>query len=130
MTDVVDDSEIPDLLADFKYNYKEIIDDSNWSILEQPAPALCADRIDYTLRDMYEYGEMGLNEDFTVHSFRHTFSINCLKAGMKLHYLTQILGHEDPKTTKIYTTLLPHDLRDEVMKFFPFPLEKLLNDII
>ncbi|QOV11975.1 HD domain-containing protein [Viridibacillus arvi] len=58
--DVVDDSEIPDLLARFNYNYKEIIDDSNWSILEQPAPALCADRIDYTLRDMYEYGYISL----------------------------------------------------------------------
>ncbi len=25
-------------------------------MLEQPAPELCADRVDYTLRDMYQYG--------------------------------------------------------------------------
>ncbi|WP_242218512.1 HD domain-containing protein [Bacillus cereus group sp. BfR-BA-01380] len=59
--DVVDDSEIPNILSDFNYNYSEIIDDSNWSILEQPASALCADRIDYTLRDMYEYGYISLD---------------------------------------------------------------------
>lgn len=31
-------------------------------MLEQPAPELCADRIDYTLRDMYQYENITMEE--------------------------------------------------------------------
>ncbi|WP_435051761.1 SecY-interacting protein Syd [Bacillus pseudomycoides] len=48
-----------------------LFDDSKWTLLEQSAPDLCADRVDYTLRDMYEYGyiswkpiEKGVEFDF------------------------------------------------------------------
>jgi HD superfamily phosphohydrolase len=38
-------------------------------LLEQPAPELCADRVDYTLRDMYQYGHITLEsvQDFLDH---------------------------------------------------------------
>lgn len=72
----------------------------------------------------------GLGKDFTVHSFRHTFAVNCLKAGINEQYLMQMLGHEDPKTTSIYTKLIPQDLKEEVMKYYPFPFEDLLNEFI
>ncbi|NWQ40350.1 site-specific integrase [Bacillus sp. EB106-08-02-XG196] len=72
-----------------------------------------------------------INEShFTTHSFRHTFAVNCLKAGMKIHILSQVLGHRNPATTSIYTQLLPVDLRDEVMKKYPFPIEELLKEIM
>ena len=63
----------------------------------------------------------------TVHSFRHTFAINCLKAGVKEHHLTQMLGHRDPKTTMTYTKLRGEDLKAEINKKFPFHFENLLN---
>lgn len=51
------ESGIPQILSNYGYDYQSILfDDSKWSILEQPAPALCADRVDYTIRDMYRYG--------------------------------------------------------------------------
>ncbi|MEH6979544.1 HD domain-containing protein, partial [Bacillus pseudomycoides] len=54
---VIKNSEIPGILAKYDYNYEDILfDDSKWTLLEQSAPDLCADRVDYTLRDMYEYG--------------------------------------------------------------------------
>ncbi|WP_050980484.1 hypothetical protein [Alkalibacillus haloalkaliphilus] len=34
-------------------------------MLEQPAPELCADRVDYTLRDMTQYGQITLHEAHT-----------------------------------------------------------------
>lgn len=38
-------------------NYKDILlHHERWNILEKSAPKLCADRIDYTLRDMYNNG--------------------------------------------------------------------------
>lgn len=79
------------------------------------------------VRDLFD--NIHLDRDFTVHSLRHTFAVKCLKSGMKLQYLMQILGHEDPKTTAIYTQLLPLDLKEEVMKHYPFPFEKLLKEL-
>lgn len=84
--------------------------------------------IQYLVRGIFD--EIGLNKEFTVHSFRHTFAVGCLKKGMRVNYLMQILGHEDPQTTSIYTKLLPIDLKEQVMKHYPFPFEKLLNDLI
>ncbi|NOQ55207.1 MAG: HD domain-containing protein [Nanohaloarchaea archaeon] len=44
-------SEIPAILKKYNYDTNRILDDSNFSLLERPLPDLCADRIDYTLRD-------------------------------------------------------------------------------
>ncbi|TCD35250.1 HD domain-containing protein [Bacillus wiedmannii] len=64
---VVKNSEIPAILAKYGYNYEDILlDDSKWTLLERSAPELCADRVDYTLRDMYTYGYISLEE---AHSF-------------------------------------------------------------
>ncbi|PES31195.1 HD domain-containing protein [Bacillus cereus] len=64
---VVKNSEIPAILAKYGYNYEDILlDDSKWTLLERSAPELCADRVDYTLRDMYTYEYVSLEE---VHSF-------------------------------------------------------------
>ena len=50
-------SEIPHILERHGYDYRRILlDHSKWTLLERPAPELCADRIEYTLRDMYTYG--------------------------------------------------------------------------
>jgi len=66
---VVKNSEIPVILSKYDYNYEEILfDDSKWTLLEQPAPELCADRVDYSLRDMYVYGNISLEQ---VNRFLH-----------------------------------------------------------
>ncbi|WP_257143829.1 hypothetical protein [Bacillus pseudomycoides] len=36
-----------------------------WMLLEQPLPALCADRIEYTLCDLYTYGMISKQEVLT-----------------------------------------------------------------
>lgn len=59
---VINQSEIPRIIKRYGYDLKEVIDESNWKILEQPLPDLCADRIDYTLRDMYQQGKMNQEE--------------------------------------------------------------------
>ncbi len=84
--------------------------------------------VQYLVRGLFD--NIGLDNNFTVHSFRHTFAVKCLKSGMKQQYLMQILGHDDPKTTAVYTKLIPHDLKEEVMKKYPFPFEDLLKELI
>ncbi|WP_181349608.1 HD domain-containing protein [Thalassobacillus sp. CUG 92003] len=56
-------SEIPRILARHGYQEHDVLwDESKWTLLEQPAPELCADRVDYTLRDMYHYDYIALDE--------------------------------------------------------------------
>ena len=48
--EVIYSSKIPDVLLQYGFNVSEIIH-GTFNILEQPMPLLCADRLDYTLRD-------------------------------------------------------------------------------
>ncbi len=58
---IVEASDIPKILTKYGYDYKDILySEKKWTLLERSAPALCADRIDYTLRDMYSYGYISL----------------------------------------------------------------------
>ncbi|MEK3711280.1 HD domain-containing protein [Bacillus sp. FSL K6-1005] len=60
---VIDQSEIPGILKKHGYDADDLLlNDTRWTLLEQPAPELCADRIDYTLRDMYQYRQITLRE--------------------------------------------------------------------
>lgn len=51
MDTVIYDSEIPDILDKHGYETEKILDESRFKLLERDLPALCADRIDYFLRD-------------------------------------------------------------------------------
>jgi hypothetical protein len=44
-------TDLPDLLAGFGYDWRDLLDEARYPLLEQPAPALCADRLDYFFRD-------------------------------------------------------------------------------
>jgi len=48
---------IPKILGQFGYDWKYITSEEPgaWTLLEQPAPLLCADRLDYGLRDMVAF---------------------------------------------------------------------------
>ncbi|MFC9773780.1 HD domain-containing protein [Paenibacillus chitinolyticus] len=60
---IIAESEIPKIMEKYGYAYKSLLlDDSKWTLLEQSAPALCADRVDYTLRDQYHDGKITLEE--------------------------------------------------------------------
>ena len=69
--DVIKQSSIPAILEKYGYEVENILDTSRWSLLEQSAPALCADRIDYTLRDRYFYGNLALED---IQKFYRTYS--------------------------------------------------------
>lgn len=55
---VINESNIPKILNKYGYDVENILDESKWTILEKKAPKLCADRIDYTLRDVYKYDKI------------------------------------------------------------------------
>ncbi|WP_412057036.1 HD domain-containing protein [Bacillus licheniformis] len=53
----VKQSDISGILHTYGFHDEDILyDEQKWTLLEQAAPSLCADRIDYTLRDSLAYG--------------------------------------------------------------------------
>ncbi len=56
MEKIVMNSEIPEILKRHDIDVGEILDEKNFPILERKLPDLCADRVDYTLRDSKAFG--------------------------------------------------------------------------
>jgi hypothetical protein len=55
-------SDIPAVLARYGYDWRNFLHEEDFSLLEQPAPALCADRLDYFLRDGLDLGLASLEQ--------------------------------------------------------------------
>lgn len=49
-------SDIPAVLDLHNYLWRDFLDDTRFPLLEQPAPRLCADRLDYFFRDSLDLG--------------------------------------------------------------------------
>jgi HD superfamily phosphohydrolase len=49
-------SDLPQVLARYGYDWEDFIEEDNYFLLEQPTPRLCADRLDYFLRDSIDLG--------------------------------------------------------------------------
>lgn len=45
----------------------------------------------------------GIKKKATLHTLRHSYATHLLEAGVGLRYIQDILGHNSPKTTMIYT---------------------------
>jgi hypothetical protein len=52
MEEIVANSDIPVILNRHGMDWRVFLDETKFTLLEQPLPALCADRLDYFLRDL------------------------------------------------------------------------------
>lgn len=55
-------SDVPGILQKHSLSTDTIFNEKRWGILEQKMPDLCADRMDYTLRDLYQVGKISKKE--------------------------------------------------------------------
>lgn len=55
-----------------------------------------------------------LNDDIHFHSLRHSFASNLVQRGVNLYVVKELLGHEDIKTTQIYSHLTQISLSNAV----------------
>lgn len=60
--EVLRDKELNDVLKNYQYESSKFIGIEKYQILEYPLPNLSADRIDYTLRDLFQIGEISEKE--------------------------------------------------------------------
>lgn len=62
----------------------------------------------------------GINKNINLHMLRHSYATHLLEAGTGLRHIQELLGHNSPKTTQIYT----HVSRQELSKIVS-PFDKL-----
>jgi site-specific recombinase XerD len=49
--------------------------------------------------------DCGIHKNITIHSLRHCYGAHLVEAGLNLRAIQELMGHEDPKTTALYTQL-------------------------
>lgn len=67
-------------------------------------------------------------EDVHPHRFRHSFAVLMLRKTRSLETVSTMLGHEDPRTTRIYALLATDVLKEAHDEVFGGPPEALVSE--
>jgi integrase/recombinase XerD len=57
--------------------------------------------------------EVGISEDITPHTLRHTFAAHLVEKKADLEYVQELLGHANISTTQVYTQVSGEDASEE-----------------
>ena len=68
--------------------------------------------------------EAGITKTVSPHTLRHSFATELLKGGADLRAIQEMLGHENIKTTQIYTHIDITTLRKEILTHHPRNMKK------
>lgn len=54
----------------------------------------------------------GIRKRVTLHTLRHSFATHLLESGTDIRYIQELLGHNNPKTTMIYTHVTENSIKN------------------
>lgn len=95
--DFIKKTEIPKILKKHKIPVERVIDEENYSLLERKRPALCADRIDYALREFTELPDAKPTKYFidTLTAYNGEIVFTDLQAALAFseNFLTLMTNH-------------------------------------
>ncbi|MBU4444984.1 tyrosine-type recombinase/integrase, partial [bacterium] len=55
-----------------------------------------------------------ITKSVSVRHLRHAYAVHLLEAGVEFRFVQEYLGHSDPRTTMIYTSLINKSLVNPV----------------
>ena len=117
-------TEIPKILKKYRYEPQEILDYHRYSLLEQPIPHLCADRIDYSIREFPKKIAQFCFNNFRVFNRRIAFENKKAAYLFGHHYLKRQLNHwagfEAAARYGLFADVLKQALKNKIINFNDF----------
>lgn len=59
----------------------------------------------------------GINKHLSFHTARHTFAVRALRKGIRIEYVSKLLGHKNIRETQIYAKIVNSDLENAMSRF-------------
>lgn len=72
-------------------------------------------QVNKSLKEIAE--QLELSHGMNVHSSRHTWATRALRKGMRIEYVSKLMGHASVSTTQIYAKIISEEL-DKAMEVF------------
>jgi site-specific recombinase XerD len=96
-------------LAERVRRYGNVPDRSRLFVRHDGSP-LTQQVIDRTLRRLAAGAGIAPPEGAMAHALRHTYGMDLAMRGVPLSVIQQLMGHDDPRTTSIYSAAHAEDL--------------------
>jgi integrase len=72
----------------------------------------------FTSKDLRKLSKRaGIDKDVSFHSARHSWAVRALEKGMRIEYVSKLMGHASVKHTEVYAKILNEEL-DKAMEVF------------
>ena len=112
-------------INDFLKLREELNISSDYLIINKNYEKLTPRGVEFILDKIVK--KSGVNISVSPHTLRHTFATHMLNEGADLKTVQELLGHENLKTTQIYTHVSNDRLRNVYLKSHPRATKKNVN---
>ena len=109
-------------LNSYKEEFKGDIS-NQYLLINKKHKQLTTNKIELIVKDVLRKSSLKLN--ISPHTLRHTFATHMLDSGADLKSVQELLGHENLKTTAIYTHISNERLKNVFLKSHPRALKKI-----